>query len=400
MEPAKKSKKPLIIGLIVGGVVLIVAIILVIVLLFSSDKDKDKENKTTSKEETTTVEENLSKDVTPEEAVSSLISEYFDAVKADDIDSFKALWIPEAYENDFSYYDDDYYTDEEAMDYMSEINSIFGEIQQAKISEIEEAGYSENFLIEFYGDEYSFDEKLITEMHEYDGVINLTSDTRTASFEFTIDIALVDNTWKLVDLYIDQYSFTDYDYTYSGDDDDAFDERYNLTSDDEDDYEDIDDGDFPLGDIDLTTYELSGCGFDTYEELVDKAMAAYLSLDYETAKYTFVPAMGAYYEYFIASDYLSEDEVMGQIFDDIKAKAEYVDFDYSIEDLDSEELSSYNMVIEQVNVGDTAESGILATGDVTYKIDGTEKTIIVDLTILKAGSKYYAADCYFYGYVE
>lgn len=403
MQPEKKSKKGLIIGLCAGAAVIIVAIVVVCILIFNSDNKSDKDDSkgsgTDNKQETTTAPEVNDEPVDVSTAAGLLMTEYFEAIEANDMDAYKNVWLAEVFDELVEYYPEDNYSDEEIIQYTSEVDTDFGVVQKAEVSDIEVTDYSDSFISEYYIEEYGLQDGSIEKGAEIDGVVKLTSDTREASFDFDMDLGIVNGEWKILYLYIDLYSFTDYDYTFSGTGDDEFKQWYDFDS-EEPSEEDVNDPDDLTG-ADISGFVIANAGSDSIDTLAEDAFKAFLAHDYDASIKTLVPAMGTYFNYFVDSGLLTKDDVIEELLSDyITTTANFKSYDYESVDLSSSELQEYNDVIKEYEVGDECDKGMTITGTLTYEVGGTENEITAQLVVLKSGNKWYVADVFIDGTIE
>ena len=227
----KKSKAPLIIGIISGVVLIAVAVILFLFVFKDDGKDKDKDEKNTTKtegsidestEEPTSDSGRTDSDVgyitdDADEAAEYLIDEYLEAISEFDLEAYKALFIEEVFEDDFWWVDDGA-TDEEAIREMVDFYYYceeFGDIDDYSYDDIElwnTMTFDEN---DYYGLEGN---DVISEIYYYDAVVTFENSERKASFLASFNIAKRGNEWTIYYVSISGYSFTDYPYEYYGDD--------------------------------------------------------------------------------------------------------------------------------------------------------------------------------------
>ena len=227
----KKSKAPLIIGIISGVVLIAVAVILFLLVFNDDGKDKDKDEKNTTKtegsidestEEPTSDSGRTDSDVgyitdDADEAAEYLIDEYLEAISEFDLEAYKVLFIEEVFEDDLWWVDDGA-TDEEAIREMVDFYYYcdeFGDIDDYSYDDIElwnTKTFDEN---DYYGLEGN---DVISEIYYYDAVVTFENSERKASFLATFQLAKRGDEWTIYRVSISGYSFTDYPYEYYGDD--------------------------------------------------------------------------------------------------------------------------------------------------------------------------------------
>ena len=227
----KKSKAPLIIGIISGVVLIAVAVILFLFVFNDDGKDKDKDEKNTTKtegsidestEEPTSDSGRTDSDVgyitdDADEAAEYLIDEYLEAISEFDLEAYKVLFIEEVFEDDLWWVDDGA-TDEEAIREMVDFYYYcdeFGDIDDYSYDDIElwnTKTFDEN---DYYGLEGN---DVISEIYYYDAVVTFENSERKASFLATFQLAKRGDEWTIYRVSISGYSFTDYPYEYYGDD--------------------------------------------------------------------------------------------------------------------------------------------------------------------------------------
>ena len=429
MESDKKSKKPLIIGLICAALAIVIIVVIIVLFACSGGNDKKKEKDTTksgTQKETTTEAPTDNKLAGSEDEIAKqLFSEYMDAIKNKDLDSYKRLFIEEVYNQlleDQIYGDLSTLTDAEIL-----VESLkfdlkeFGDITEYTINNIEQSYSSDgNYESSKYG---LTGDSAITNSYTYEGTVTISSDVRTATFDFSFYLyeRSKDNLeYTLDSVNIDNYSFLDYDYSYTGEGRDDyrwwydFDYVYQEPTDKPVSGEPSTDkpisgepstdkpvsGEPSTDDISIKDYiNMNGVGESSVDKIVEESLKATLSMDYSQIKECLFPVYTALYDMMLEYGVLTEEDIIEAICNDagVYKPVEFEKVRFEQTDLGKEEIDAINSELhdeesflysEDITVDDA--KGI--EGTVTYKYNNTEsKSISFEMEIISIDNKWYLA---------
>ena len=421
MQPTQKSKKPLIIGIVCGAIALVLSI--VIILLFAcggDDSDKDEKATTKSEKNTTAEKETTEEETTEEETTDSAVSgdideiamemleKYLDAIIAEDLETFKGLFVEEIFADRYDYVFDGSWDDSEILSFLSPVDSDFGVMTDYEILELE---YSYDIDADYENDEYGLTgDKALVKQYIYEGLITIRSAEREATFEFDFDVYEGIDKFYVEEMYIWDSTFVDYDYTYTGSDerdefrywnDDDYYNEYNggNTSGDEDETTDVsgegyyDEEMYEM----LKSYVVADGGVSSLDELVKNATKGFVEMDYETSKNLTAPIRSGMYDMLIDYGYTSEDAAI-DFFDsmEIYEPVTFKNVTYEEEDFFATvSIEDYNIMLDEMQLdGQDATEGKNAEGTITYEIDGSESQVGFTISAVLINGKWYILDMF------
>ena len=414
MQPEKKNKKPLIIGIVVALIAVIAVVAVVLVIVFSNSKDNkdDKATKKTTKsvaEMTTPQDETKDKedkytDSEIENEAKTLIDQYMNAVIDKSSDDIKKLYLDSVYEKMMDEYKEYNYTDDEMYEDLQLVPDTFGTVEKFTINEVKCQYFSEadDSFAERSGVKDTDD---VIGYYCLEGTMTVESSERTGTFEFSCYVIQTKDSLTLYDLYGYGSSFANYDYKFNGKGEDKFGDWYipdngekETTTDDS-----VTDQEELIQSV-IDKMDYNGTGASSEKNIAEKGMKALLSKNYTQSKKYLMPLIVAMYDVFVDEGYFTEEEVEESVFEDVDIRESVEMVSISIDDTQVVDESEVEAAFEDLSMfGDAVSVDQAKTLDTTVKYknsDNDVKTVGCQMMIVKMSGNWYIADVAFDEIVE
>ena len=419
MQPEKKNKKPLIIGIVVALIAVIAVIAVVLVIVFSNSKDNkdDKSTKKTTKsvaEMTTPQDETKNKedkytDSEIEKEAKTLIDQYMNAVIDKSSDDIKKLYLDSVYEKMMDEYKEYNYTDDEMYEDLQLVPDTFGTVEKFTINEVKCQYFSEA--------DDSFAERCGVKdtdnaigYYSIEGTMTVESSERTGTFEFSCYVIQTKDSLSLYDLYGYGSSFANYDYKFNGKGEDKFGDWYipdngekKTTTDDSTTGDSVADQEGLIQSV-IDKMDYNGTGASSEKNIAEKGMKALLSKNYTQSKKYLMPLIVAMYDVFVDEGYFTEEEVEESVFEDIDIRESVEMVSISIDDTQVVDESEVEAAFADLSMfGDAVSVDQAKTLDTTVKYKNSNndvKTVGCQMMIVKMSGNWYIADVAFDDVIE
>ena len=419
MQPEKKNKKPLIIGIVVALIAVIAVIAVVLVIVFSNSKDNkdDKSTKKTTKsvaEMTTPQDETKDKedkytDSEIENEAKTLIDQYMNAVIDKSSDDIKKLYLDSVYEKMMDEYKEYDYTDDEIYEDLQLVPDTFGTVEKFTTNEVKCQYFSE-------ADDYFAERSGVKDTDDaigyycLEGTMTVESSERTGTFEFSCYVIQTKDSLTLYDLYGYGSSFANYDYKFNGKGEDKFGDWYipdngekETTTDDSTTGGSVTDQEELIQSV-IDKMDYNGTGASSEKNIAEKGMKALLSKNYTQSKKYLMPLIVAMYDVFVDEGYFTEEEVEESVFEDVDIRESVEMVSISIDDTQVVDESEVEAAFEDLSMfGDAVSVDQAKTLDTTVKYknsDNDVKTVGCQMMIVKMSGNWYIADVAFDEIVE
>lgn len=419
MQPEKKNKKPLIIGIVVALIAVIAVVAVVLVIVFSNSKDNkdDKATKKTTKsvaEMTTPQDETKDKedkytDSEIENEAKTLIDQYMNAVIDKSSDDIKKLYLDSVYEKMMDEYKKYNYTDDEMYEDLQLVPDTFGTVEKFTINEVKCQYFSEadDSFAERSGVKDTDD---VIGYYCLEGTMTVESSERTGTFEFSCYVIQTKDSLTLYDLYGYGSSFANYDYKFNGKGEDKFGDWYipdngekETTTDDSTTGGSVTDQEELIQSV-IDKMDYNGTGASSEKNIAEKGMKALLSKNYTQSKKYLMPLIVAMYDVFVDEGYFTEEEVEESVFEDVDIRESVEMVSISIDDTQVVDESEVEAAFEDLSMfGDAVSVDQAKTLDTTVKYknsDNDVKTVGCQMMIVKMSGNWYIADVAFDEIVE
>ena len=419
MQPEKKNKKPLIIGIVVALIAVIAVVAVVLVIVFSNSKDNkdDKATKKTTKsvaEMTTPQDETKDKedkytDSEIENEAKTLIDQYMNAVIDKSSDDIKKLYLDSVYEKMMDEYKEYNYTDDEMYEDLQLVPDTFGTVEKFTINEVKCQYFSEadDSFAERSGVKDTDD---VIGYYCLEGTMTVESSERTGTFEFSCYVIQTKDSLTLYDLYGYGSSFANYDYKFNGKGEDKFGDWYipdngekETTTDDSTTGGSVTDQEELIQSV-IDKMDYNGTGASSEKNIAEKGMKALLSKNYTQSKKYIMPLIVAMYDVFVDEGYFTEEEVEESVFEDVDIRESVEMVSISIDDTQVVDESEVEAAFEDLSMfGDAVSVDQAKTLDTTVKYknsDNDVKTVGCQMMIVKMSGNWYIADVAFDEIVE
>lgn len=419
MQPEKKNKKPLIIGIVVALIAVIAVLAVVLVIVFSNSKDNkdDKATKKTTKsvaEMTTPQDETKDKedkytDSEIENEAKTLIDHYMNAVIDKSSDDIKKLYLDSVYEKMMDEYKKYNYTDDEMYEDLQLVPDTFGTVEKFTINEVKCQYFSEadDSFAERSGVKDTDD---VIGYYCLEGTMTVESSERTGTFEFSCYVIQTKDSLTLYDLYGYGSSFANYDYKFNGKGEDKFGDWYipdngekETTTDDSTTGGSVTDQEELIQSV-IDKMDYNGTGASSEKNIAEKGMKALLSKNYTQSKKYLMPLIVAMYDVFVDEGYFTEEEVEESVFEDVDIRESVEMVSISIDDTQVVDESEVEAAFEDLSMfGDAVSVDQAKTLDTTVKYknsDNDVKTVGCQMMIVKMSGNWYIADVAFDEIVE
>lgn len=419
MQPEKKNKKPLIIGIVVALIAVIAVVAVVLVIVFSNSKDNkdDKATKKTTKsvaEMTTPQDETKDKedkytDSEIEKEAKTLIDQYMNAVIDKSSDDIKKLYLDSVYEKMMDEYKEYDYTDDEIYEDLQLVPDTFGTVEKFTTNEVKCQYFSE-------ADDYFAERSGVKDTDDaigyycLEGTMTVESSERTGTFEFSCYVIQTKDSLTLYDLYGYGSSFANYDYKFNGKGEDKFGDWYipdngekETTTDDSTTGGSVTDQEELIQSV-IDKMDYNGTGASSEKNIAEKGMKALLSKNYTQSKKYLMPLIVAMYDVFVDEGYFTEEEVEESVFEDVDIRESVEMVSISIDDTQVVDESEVEAAFEDLSMfGDAVSVDQAKTLDTTVKYknsDNDVKTVGCQMMIVKMSGNWYIADVAFDEIVE
>lgn len=220
LEKPKKSKAPLIIGIVAA--VLCLAIIAIILVIVFSKSDEEKKNADIVDKGYVTEEQDYDK------ALKELIDTYVKAIYDYNYDVFKACMFPGDFADDRARLST--HSDNKYMEYFAPIPPDYDTFKEWNIEITSAEKTDDSTTLAQLNENYGFTGDLTIEVY-YDIYFDMTmkSDVRTVTFPCNVELVYSNGHWYLWYTYFDAFSYDIDTYEFTGDGVDYFVRDYTYT---------------------------------------------------------------------------------------------------------------------------------------------------------------------------